>query len=224
MTDDDDRHHPMNDSFDELMRDAATTYRVPPPPPLDDMWRAIEREHFGAAAPTRRHLPWIAAAGVAAALLCGVAIGRYVVPARSDALGVASTPKPLAPAVAAVDEPSVDGPYELATTRYLGQTAALLTALPVEARSGRAGARFVSQAGELLTTTRLLLDSPAANDPERRALLDDLELVLAQIARLPAKQRTNELDLITETLQQRDVVPRLRSAVADIASSTNSEN
>jgi hypothetical protein len=51
-----------------------------------------------------------------------------------------------------------------------------------------------------------------------RSLLDDLELVLAQVVRLQNNRSTRtELDLISEALQQRDVLPRLRSAVADIA-------
>src|SRR5437868_4037942 len=72
---------------------------------------------------------------------------------------------------------------------------------------------------------RLLLDSPAALDPELKGLLDDLELVLAQIARLPARPRggrdasRSELELITRSLEQHDVVPRLRSAAAGLANS-----
>ena len=46
-------------------------------------------------------------------------------------------------------------PYRQATTEYLGQTVALLTALPAAARDGQPDARFVAQAGDLLTTTRL---------------------------------------------------------------------
>ena len=107
--------------------------------------------------------------------------------------------------------------YEATTSRYLGQTAALLVALPAELRAGRADQRFVSQAGDLLSTTRLLLDSDAAANADVRRLLEDLELVLAQIARLPARRGAEELDLITQTLEDRDVVPRLRSAAAEIS-------
>jgi hypothetical protein len=107
--------------------------------------------------------------------------------------------------------------YEATTSRYLGQTAALLVALPGELRAGRADQRFVSQAGDLLSTTRLLLDSHAAANADVRRLLEDLELVLAQIARLPARRGAEELDLITQTLEDRDVVPRLRSAAAEIS-------
>ena len=75
-------------------------------------------------------------------------------------------------------------PYEVETSKYLGQTAALLIALPSEVRAGRADEQFVNRAGDLLSRTRLLIDSPAANDPRMRDLLEDLELVLAQVVRL----------------------------------------
>jgi hypothetical protein len=107
--------------------------------------------------------------------------------------------------------------YEAATSRYLGQTAALLVSLPAELRAGRADQRFVAQAGDLLITTRLLLDSDAAANQNVRQLLEDLELVLAQISRLPTARGAADLDLITQALEERDVVPRLRSAAADIS-------
>ena len=126
-------------------------------------------------------------------------------------------------AASAVDAPAGDAggtaAYDATTTRYLGQTAALLIALPSEARPGRTDRFFITQASDLLSTTRLLIDSPAASDPELRVLLDDLELVLAQIARLPSTRSAAELDLITEALEQRDVLPRLRSAAASLPTS-----
>jgi hypothetical protein len=133
----------------------------------------------------------------------------------------------LAPVI--VDNPTSEGrydywaanaePYRQATTEYLGQTVALLTALPAATRDGRPDARFVTQAGELLTTTRLLLDSPAAaSDPRLKGLLEDLELVLAQLSRLPSEHGKTELNLIAEALVQRDVVPRVRAAVVSISS------
>ena len=71
-------------------------------------------------------------------------------------------------------------------------------------------------------TTRLLLDSPAAaSDPRLKNLLEDLELVLAQLSQLPAEHGKTELNLIREALVQRDVVPRLRSAVVSISSDDN---
>jgi hypothetical protein len=84
-------------------------------------------------------------------------------------------------------------------------------------KAGRANEQFLSRAGELLTRTRLLLDSPAANDPTMRNLLEDLELVLAQVVHLENNQSRTELDLINRALEQRDVIPRLRTAAADIS-------
>jgi hypothetical protein len=48
-------------------------------------------------------------------------------------------------------------------------------------------------------------------------LFEDLELVLAQIVRLQSQQSREELELIRQALEQRDVLPRLRDAVADIS-------
>src|SRR5262249_1700834 len=108
-------------------------------------------------------------------------------------------------------------PYELETSRYLGQTAALLVSLPSEIKAGGSSTQFAMRASELLSRTRLLMDSPAANDPAIRALLHDLELVLMQVVRVQANGNRTDLDLINRALDQRDVIPRLRTAAADIS-------
>lgn len=215
----------MTDRFDELMHDISRRYNVPPEPPLDAMWARVEEAHFGAGARReprswRRGAPWLLSAiGIAASLLVGIGIGRYVVPVGAPG-GAGERPIAAGDPAAALtpNEPGVLGgdPYRAATSQYLGQTAALLIALPSEMRAGREDRQFVAQAGDLLMTTRLLLDSPAASDPELRHLLDDLELILAQIARLPSRRPSAELDLIAEALEQRDVMPRLRSAAAGV--------
>ncbi|HEX8945639.1 MAG TPA: hypothetical protein VF785_21035 [Gemmatimonadaceae bacterium] len=212
-----------DDRFDELMRDAAHTYNRPPDAPLDQMWAAVERTAWNAE-PARqasrvsrfslRSPGW----AIAATLVLGIGIGRAslifhrAAPAQPTAQA-SSAEQAIASARA---DSSAAQPYEAETSRYLGQTAALLIALPSEVRAGRADEQFVARAGELLTRTRLLLDSPAASDPSMRSLLDDLELVLAQVVRLQndTTSRT-ELDLINRALEQRDVIPRLRNAVAD---------
>ena len=220
-----------DDEMDERTREALRGYRVPPEPRLDAMWEAIEARHFGAPVvsissrtPTaersdragrRRRLAaptWgIVLAAIAASLLIGVGVGRMS--------------RGVAPAIPDGREGTYDywtanaEPYRQATTEYLGQTAALLTALPAAARDGQPDARFVNQATDLLSTTRLLLDSPAAaSDARLKSLLEDLELVLAQLSRLPAESGGAQIDLITEALERRDVVPRLRSAVVSISS------
>ena len=209
-----------DEQLDALLKQAARSYRVPPEPPLEAMWGQVEAEHFGARDARAAQRGWLRrfrpALAIAATLVIGVALGRVTAPAGEFQL-VASHGQ--APEVD-LDTPTRGGsssPYEAATTRYLGQATALLVTLPAELKAGRADSALVAQAGELLTITRLLLDSPAADEPRIKALLDDLELVLAQIARLQGSRNASELDLIQGALEQRDVLPRLRTAVAQIA-------
>lgn len=201
--------------FDQMMRDAARTFRQPPEPPLDAMWSAIEREHFDVAG--HRWRRWIRPAlGLAATLALGVAIGRGTAPS--------ATAEPVAIAAAIDDTPigaELSATYQAVTSRYLGQTAALLVALPATA-DWVPDAILTTRAGDLLSTTRLLLDSPPGNDPELRVLLEDLELVLAQIVGLQTRRSATELRLITDAIEQRDVIPRLQDAVTSIPlSATN---
>ena len=71
----------------------------------------------------------------------------------------------------------------------------------------------------------VLLDSEAAgSDPQLQALLDDLELVLAQVVRLPAGRDSTQSALINEALQTRDVLPRLRTAAAQVSSPINTRS
>ena len=215
-----------DEELDERTREALRGYRVPPEPPLDAMWEAIDERHFGAPVvslvdraklrgtkPRWRGAPsWsVLVAGIAAALILGIGLGRMS--------------QRMAPQIVeSNNEGNYDWvanaePYRQATTEYLGQTVALLTALPAAARDGQPDARFLTQASDLLTTTRLLLDSPAAaSDPRLKSLLEDLELVLAQLSRLPSEHGRTELNLIAQALEQRDVVPRVRAAVVSISS------
>ena len=71
----------------------------------------------------------------------------------------------------------------------------------------------------MLYETRILLDSPAAADPQLAALLADLELVLAQIAHLSDRSRTtpdgdytiaDERARIAAGLDERATLQRLR--------------
>ena len=69
---------------------------------------------------------------------------------------------------------------------------------------------------EVLTSTRLLLDSPAGDDPQLRALLDDLELVLVQIIGLSgggAPLDATDRALIDRALEDHNLLPRIRTAV-----------
>lgn len=201
-----------HDPFDELMRDAAQTYNAPPEPPLDEMWTAIEpRVTRGRRSPGSMTKIWLLAAAM---LVIGVGIGRLST--TMQPVGPTATPVPVL-RTASVRTAANDEPYDAATEHYLGQTAALLIALPTAMKAGQPDSQLVNRANDLLTTTRLLMDSPAANDPQMRSLLEDLELVLVQVVRLQTNHSRTELDLINQALEQHDVIPRLRTAAADIS-------
>jgi hypothetical protein len=89
----------------------------------------------------------------------------------------------------------------------------LLTTFQVDARAGRIDSGLEQWARELISATRLLLDSPAAEEPRLAVLLRDLELVLVQIARYPESRTEGELELIDQALLENDVITRLRLAV-----------
>jgi hypothetical protein len=64
-----------------------------------------------------------------------------------------------------------------------------------------------------------LLDSQSGSDPALRNLLEDLELVLVQVVQLEKRDpsRRTEMELIQQALDQRDVIPRLRTAASEYA-------
>lgn len=217
-----------DDRFDDLIRNLPDDFKVPDPP-LEEMWQVIENAHFNArTASTSRvwtqSTPWLAAA---AALLVGIGIGRYTPtrnagPTPDSASGSASGSRPPAPSTQLpfYDTSAVADAYRDQTNQYLGQAAALLISLPAKAGTQQADATFANKASDLLVTTRLLIDSPAATqDPKLRSLLEDLELVLVQIARLRGERNKGDLDLIHQAVEQGDVISRLNSAVATTQSS-----
>jgi hypothetical protein len=125
----------------------------------------------------------------------------------------AESSRPGVPATLEARPPRSAGAYRAATLQHLIQAEVLLTSFRAESRSGAMDDQVALWARDLLSTTRLLLDSPAAADAQLKRLLDDLEVVLAQIAQLPAQRARGELDLIDEAVEQQDVITRLRSAI-----------
>jgi hypothetical protein len=198
-------HDDDRDPLDDRIRELARDVNVPPPTPRDEMWQAIasRRRARPARAPRPRWIPWAAAA--AAVLAVGIGIGRLSVPEPSHP----------SPAVAdAGPAPRVNATaYRLAAEEHLAQSEAFLTLFraslerPGDHRLASATAR------QLLAGNRLLLDSPAARDEATRRLLEDLELVLAEIAQLSPGSPAQDLDLIRDGIERGDVLPRLRQAV-----------
>ena len=103
--------------------------------------------------------------------------------------------------------------YDIALGQHLGQSEAFLTLFRSSVRSGRMDPVAFATARQLLSTNRLLLDSRAGATAGSRQLLQDLELVLAQIAQLGAAGDSSDVHMVTEDMDRGDVLPRLRTAV-----------
>lgn len=204
----------MDDNkLDELLADAQRSYRAPPVAPLDAIWSRVEAEAF-VVQPAKRAPGWRVFAGaIAATLVFGVLIGRAS--AASDfAVSFASKP---AATPAQLASTSAAAPYQRTMQEFLGSTAVLIAALPANGRPGTNDTKLTEQARALLGTARLLLDSPVGKDQRTKDLLEDLELVLAQVARLQSQRPGEALTMINEALEERDVVPRIRTAVAGLS-------
>ena len=107
-------------------------------------------------------------------------------------------------------------PYRVAAMQHLVTTEALLVSLRSDVRAGRKDTTIATWAGQLLGTTRMLMDSPAGRDPQLKQLLEDLELVLAQISRLPGAQgEAADLGLIDDAVRHRQIMTRLRALSPD---------
>ena len=203
-----------DDRLDQRIRAAARDYNEPPDTPREEMWaRIADARRAGTSrpsaetgdAPSRsrviplRRWRWAALAAAAAAILAvGVSIGRVSVAPEEVTWG---------------DPSARTTAYHLAAQEHLGQSEAFLTLFRASVRQNGDYRLAAASARQLLASNRLLLDSPAAVDRKTRLLLEDLELVLAEIAQLSPSSRAEDLDLIREGIEQGGVMPRLRTAV-----------
>jgi len=198
--------------FEQWLQDAArTTYHAPRTPPREEMWKRIED------ARRNKHIielrPWMRWAVAAAAVLAlGIGIGRWTAnPPTSASENQAVASVDATPSAVS----SSDVAYQVAATQYLSRTEAFLTSFRADLGANHAAnrARLTSQARDLLSTTRLMLDSPAGKDQRMRSLLEDLELVLVQISQLDPAHDGHDAALITQGMNQSNVLPKLRSAI-----------
>ncbi|HEX6133987.1 MAG TPA: hypothetical protein VFZ24_08485 [Longimicrobiales bacterium] len=201
----------QDDGMDELMGRALREVDVAPSAPREEMWARIQaerskRQSRGVIARVprvgRTWIPWSAA--IAATLVLGIGLGRISTRTTGTPADVRQ--------VAGDPEAAVPTAYRLAATQHMQRTETLLATLAVD--GGAEAGEMSRWARDLLTDTRLLLGSPAAEDPATRRLLQDLELVLLQIAGIPAARAEEEVELIQDGINQSDVLLRLRAATA----------
>jgi hypothetical protein len=125
----------------------------------------------------------------------------------------------------AVGEGSEMSAYRLAVVEHMARAEVLLTSFLAESRSSpsdmRTAAQFAALSRDLLKTTRLLLATHATEDRALTRLLEDLELVLMQISQYAAEGRRTDLDAINQSLDRRNVLPKLRSTIPAGASASS---
>jgi len=220
----------VEEAFVRGLSDAVRrNWNPPPETPREEIWAGIREAREArdrrpapgaqpeAATDLRRHLrpkPWWI--GVAAALAIGVALGRLSDRPGSGPDGALVAEAWEVPTVVSDSELGSDAtslPYRAAADRLLDRSETFLTMVRAGGTTDESVVEAREWARPLLTRTRLLLGSPAAEDPQLKALLDDLEIVLTQIAQLRAGD-SEELEWIDEGMDRRRLLFRLRAAAA----------
>lgn len=133
---------------------------------------------------------------------------------RSPGVGPEAGP---AAALAATERPADAGPdlpsrrtaaVRYATLEHFGRVETLLTSFQAGADASDDVVDVSAWAGRLLAETRLLLDLPVEREPGTRVLLEELELVLAQIA-ATRPGSPGDRELAADGLER--TLPRLRA-------------
>jgi hypothetical protein len=205
-----------DEKFEEFLQREARSYNAPPANvPRDEMFAAITAQRrlsdVRHKTPDRRHTARYAWIGMAATLVIGVAIGKFALSSQDTAAPALAA----APSVQSAPQSSTDTTsYARAATAELSRAEALLTAYSASGANVAVDKQLSGWARDILSNTRLLLDSPAAVDPARRKLLQDLELVLVQmVQRSPEAGANEERAHIDRSLERTQVLTRLRSTL-----------
>lgn len=206
---------PDDEKFDDFVRRNLKDYNAPVPPPADAIWASIEKDvaeaiRPRAARPTTIRRWWIPiGVGIAATLMIGAAVGRWSTTRTSDVPLVA-----VAPSQVSADDSARIATHARATMiEHLEEAEVFLTSVRADLKTGRADTERTDRSRELLSRTRLLLGASASRSPEVARLLEDLELLLAEIAAVPQSRPSMDLQLLDEKMRQGNVLPRIRATL-----------
>ena len=204
-----------DEQFGEFLRREAKDYQVHVPPPAEAIWANIERDVERAIRPHVRTVPvrrsWIVAGtAIAATLVLGIAVGRW-----SSSPAVTSGHVTGVAVTSAAPEASaqVSAYAEAAAINHLAETEVFLTTVRADLKAKRPDADRAERSRELLARTRLLLGSQDRRAPGVDQLLEDLELLLAEIAATPATKNSMDAQLLNETMRQGNIIPRIRATI-----------
>jgi hypothetical protein len=186
----------------------------------------------------RSALAWFPLAAAAMLLLgAGIGVGYWMRGSGTTTIANVAPPNAGIPAPVATNPPPGNGSGELVTdlrpsipdsqrlpsesatgydvlaSQHLNSAEVLLTSFK-SANDTSMDAITRRFARDLLSTTRLLLDSPAGSNPVRRRLLEDLELVLVQMAQVPSQGGSLDRELIDRAISRRQVLTRIRTSIS----------
>lgn len=209
----------MSDMQNGRIREMASRlYNDPPETPREEIWAELQARiadepiRLANRRERRRTFGWIGlAAAASVALLFGVGLGRMSAP-----VGV-----PLAEApTAEPDAPVTSTGVRTLTVQHLEQSESLLSFVRADAQAGRFDETVGRWGRELLTETRLLLDSDVGDDPALREVLLDLEMLLAQVALLSGTETPErgreELRLIADGMERQQMMTRIRTLLPSV--------
>jgi hypothetical protein len=211
----------MDPNKDKDREEMARTHNPPCEVPRDRMWERIDAarsERRGVLQPdfNPRHGPAFRimrlAAGVAAVLVVGFFIGRM---SQRAEIIPAVEPAPVAIHQDQAIDPKIrQDVYALAARDLFGRADYLLTDFKVRSCGKDDLSEVPDWAGGMLVQTRLLMGTSVAEDVEMKNLLDELELVLAQIVGLSRDHCARDMAWIRRGLQERSTIDRLRTVSA----------
>ena len=220
MTDETNDTNAQDEKMDALIKGAAADYNRPDATPREAIWERIQARRAnagGATRVTRRATSRRLYAGIglaaAATLVIGIVIGGRIERARTSTIALGGAATGAAPATAP-DSVGANA-YRRVMLEHIGNSEAMIMTFRATARSGAVDKQMADWSGDLLLRTRMLESSPAAQDPVMKRLLEDLDLVLAQITQYSgrATHRADDLDLIEESIEQRGVMTKLRATI-----------
>src|SRR5688500_7360850 len=160
----------------------------------EEMWTVVSRSWTEQAVQRRRRRVAAAWGGaglaLAASLAVGILIGRDL-----------SGPAPVDEPVARTPRSDLPMAYRVVVGEHFTEAE---TVLALFAADSSADAALGTAARRLATTTRLLISSRAGEEPEVRRMLLELEILLAQIARLVDERDAAERQVVREGLRSEE--------------------
>jgi len=170
-------------------------------PPREAMWEVISAS-WDAQSVRRRQKRvvrsrLVAGFGIAATLTLAVLAGRWSVQIEPS----------VAPPSAAIGQPAVSLPRQVALDAHLRDAETLLVLFETDAERN---AGFAERARDLAAASRMLMTYSAGQDTELESLLQDLELLLLQIAHVAVGSDTTELEITVAGIRDAAAIPRMR--------------